>query len=135
MAYDNLLYITGTASAQGATYATNSLATAAGITALGTNRVYHADLRVTGTIDGTTGTATIAFCQSTAATTGYETIAAFPAISTVHTGGTSGTRSGPVSITFRVTKPFVRLAVTLSSTAAISGVEVKLRPTGEPAIP
>ncbi len=134
MAYDANLFLLGTASNQVTSFSTNSLATASGVTSLGTNRVFHADLRITGTIDGTTGTVNVAICESASATTNYNTVAAFPPQTSVMTNP-NGFGSGPVSITFRTTKPFVRVAVTLSSTAAVTGLSVLVRPTGEAAIP
>jgi hypothetical protein len=134
MAYDANLYITGTASNPEVSFATNSAAGAAGVTNLRTNAVYHADLRIVGTIDGTTGTVSVSIQESTSATTGYNTVAAFPPQTSVMTNA-NGFGSGPVSVTFRVTKPFTRVGVTLSSTAAVTGLSVRVRPTGEPALP
>lgn len=137
MAYDANLYLTGTASNPVVTLSTNSLATAAGVTSLKTDQIYHADLRVYGTNAGTQATLQVAIEESASATTGYRTIAAFPLQTAgITTGGQvelGGNNS--LAVTFRVTKQYVRYTATLSSTASFQGVSVRVRPVDAAALP
>lgn len=132
MPYDDLLILSGTSGSQGTTLSTN----VNGATVfVGRNRVFHADMRVTGTIDGTTGNLTMAIVeQSTSTGTAFQTIARFAAQTTVMQATTTAPAAAPNSVTFRTTRDYIRFSATLSSTAAASGVEIKLRPSGEPAI-
>lgn len=135
MPYDSLLVLTGTAGSEKTTMTTN----VNGATVfVGRNRVFHADARVSGTIGGTTGTLTLAIVeQTTSSGTTFQTVARFPDI-TSSMGGTTimaANEQAIASITFRTTRDYIRFSATLSSTASASDVEIRLRPTGEPAIP
>jgi hypothetical protein len=131
MPYDTLLLMSGTSGAEGTTLTTN----ANGATVyVGKNRVVHADLRATGTIGGTTGTLTLAIVeQSTSSGTVFQTCGVFPNLTSVMVGTTvmAANEVAPSTITFRTTRDWLRFSATLSSTASASGIEVRLRPSGE----
>jgi hypothetical protein len=133
MAYDNNLILEGSSTNDVVDISTNGNGTQ--MPEVGANRVFHADLRVAGTVGGTTPSLTYAIQESTtAAGTAWTTVGTFPAV-TASMVLTTNVNTGPVSITFRTTKKFIRRTATVSATATFGSVSCRLRPTGEPAIP
>lgn len=133
MAYDSVLILDGDATSDVVNITTSANGTQ--MPAVGANRVFHADLRISGTVAGTSPSLTVAIQESTtAAGTAWTTVAAFAA-QTASMTVTTNVSTGPASITFRTTKEYIRLTKTVSTTCTFGGVSVRLRPTGESAIP
>ena len=131
MAYDALLQLTGTSGNPLETVATSAAGTAVFV---GANRLCHADRRIATTVTGTSPTLTVSIQGSTAATTGFSTIVAFPQQTTAMTGEPG---TGPITVSFRTgSTPYIRVDKTAGGTSpSFQGVSVLLRPTGEPAVP
>src|SRR6266511_3353692 len=131
MAYDDTLRLTGTSGNPVETVTTSAAGTSVYV---GANRLCHADLRIANTSSGTSPALTITIQGSTAATTGFAAIVAFPQQTTAMTGEPG---TGPITVSFRTgSTPYIRIDKTVGGTSpSFSGVSVLLRPNGEPAVP
>lgn len=131
MAYDANLLLFGTVGAETTVITT---ATNSAVVLVGRNRIVNVDARVDGTAGGTSPSLALVVQEGTTASgTAFTTVGTVPAI-TASMVSTTGGGTGPTTATFRTTKDYVRVVATPSTTSTFSGVEVRLRPTGEPAI-